>query len=81
MGTGPINEHPWLEAASCRRGPAPTKDKKERRWCMSGEPHFPVVVDMCSHVFNPNKQLQKLISRKENPKCLSNGPQDRHQAA
>jgi hypothetical protein len=42
--------------------------KNERRWCMSGEPHFPVVVTMYSHVLNPNKQLQKLFSRKENPK-------------
>jgi len=47
---------------------------------MSGEPRFPVVVDMYSHVFNPNKQLQELISRKENPKWVSNFPQDRHQA-
>jgi hypothetical protein len=47
---------------------------------MNGETHFPVLVDMYSHVFNPNEKLKKFISRKENPKWLSNGPQDRHQA-
>jgi hypothetical protein len=40
--------------------PAPTKDQKGRRWCRNEEPHFSVVADMYSHVFNPNKQLKNL---------------------